>query len=792
MSLIGASIPRHEDEDLLRGRGRFVADIAISGTLDAAFVRSRYPHAAIRGIETIFARRLPGVIAVLTLDDLRPILTKPRLPLGFRTAGLPDGITSYVLADGEVAFVGDAIAMVIAENRYIAEDAAALVEIDYEPLPAVADARAALHPGAPTVRRELASNLLIAFTLAYGDTERAFAAPAFHCRLDITQHRGGAHPIEGRGILAEWNERDRRLTAWSSTQMPHELQFTLAEMLGLDENDIEVTLPDVGGGFGCKFVLYPEEIAIPAAALLLRRPIRWMEDRGEHFVAAIQERDQYWTAELALDAEARILGVRGSLIHDQGAYTPQGINLPYNAATAVTGPYLVPAYRMDVQVAQTNKVPVIPVRGAGYPEAAFVMERLLDHAARELKLDRAEIRRRNLIPADRMPYEKPLKVRSGAAIRYDSGDYPACQAEVLAAIDWSGFPARQAAARAEGRHIGIGLSHAIKGTGRGPFETGVVRISPTGRITIQTGAAPMGQGICTALAQICAGELGVLPESIKVTAGSTRSISMGLGGFASRQLVNAGSSVLLASRIVADKARRYAAHVLEAAEADLELRDGRVQVTGVPGLSVPFSEIATALRGVPGYSIPATIEPGLEAEINFRIDALAYANACHAVEVEVDIDTGGVKILRYVALQDCGTLVNPLIVKGQVQGGIIHGIGNALYEWMGYDAEAQPVTVTFADYLLPAACEMPNIEMLFRQSPSPLNPLGAKGVGEVGTIAVAPALASAIEDAIGVRITAVPILPGTIVRATSPMSSTAHCHLPPPCSSNGSAPTPGG
>jgi aerobic carbon-monoxide dehydrogenase large subunit len=402
------------------------------------------------------------------------------------------------------------------------------------------------------------------------------------------------------------------------------------------------------------------------------------------------------------------------------------------------------------------------VRGAGYPQAAFAMERMLDRVAHELDLDRAEVRRRNLIPPGKMPYVKPLKARSGAVMQYDSGDYPACQAELLAAAGWDDFPRRQAQARAQGRYIGIGLSHGIKGTGRGPFESGLVRVSPTGQVMVFTGAAAIGQGLRTALAQICAEQMGLAPADVKVVPGDTGGVSLGLGAFASRQTVTAGSSVLLAAQAVAAKARKVASHLLEAAEHDLELKDGEVRVVGAPQLAVKLAEIARILQGAPGYGFPPGVDPGLEASETFRTDALSYANGCHVAEVEVDVETGGVRILRYLALQDSGRRINPMMVDGQVQGGVVHAIGNALFEWMQFDAAGQPVSTTFADYLLPTATEVPALETLYRETPSPLNPLGVKGVGEAGTIPGAAALISAVEDALrpfGVRISQVPVPP---------------------------------
>jgi carbon-monoxide dehydrogenase large subunit len=421
---------------------------------------------------------------------------------------------------------------------------------------------------------------------------------------------------------------------------------------------------------------------------------------------------------------------------------------------------------IEVTIAMSNKTPVSSVRGAGYPQAAFAMERLLDLVAREMKLDRAEVRRRNLIPASKMPYKKPLKARSGAAMEYDSGDYPACQAEALATIGWDDFPKRQADALKQGRYLGIGLAHGVKGTGRGPFESGLVRISRTGKVTVFTGASAMGQGLGTAMAQIAAAQLGVCVDKVTVIAGDTSGVSLGLGGFASRQTVTAGSSVHLAAKQVAEKAKKVASHVLEADENDLELVDGEVRVLGAPQLNVKLGEIARILQGAPGYGFPAGVDPGLEATSMHRMDALSYANACHAAEVEVDPETGEVKILRYVAMQDSGVLINPMMVEGQVHGGVAHGIGNTFYEWMGYDDAAQPVTTTFADYLLPTATEVPMLTTLYKETRSPLNPLGVKGVGEAGTIPAAAALISAVEDALspfGVRIGQVPLSPVKIV-----------------------------
>jgi carbon-monoxide dehydrogenase large subunit len=764
---IGTRTQRVEDGPLLRGQGRYLADVDVPGALHAAFVRSPHAHAMIRGVDTAQAMRREGVVAVVTAADMARYLTNLRMPLGFPTTALPTGITPFVLTPKEVCFVGEAVAMVLATTRYAAEDGAGDVEVDYAPLPAVSDCRKALDPDAPRVRTEFPDNVLTRFTVAYGDCDQAFAEAAHVFKDTLHQHRGGAHPMEGRGVVAEFDELRDTLTVWSSTQMAHELQFTLAELLGMAETRIRVITPDVGGGFGAKFLIYPEEIAVAAVALNLRQPVKWVEDRAEHFVASIQERDQYWDVEVAVDAQARVLGVRGRMVHDQGAYTPQGINCAYNAVTGVTGPYVVPNFSLDAAVAQTNKVYTIPVRGAGYPEGAFVMERLLDLVAQRMRIDRAEVRRRNLVTVDKLPYVKPLKQRSGKPITLDTGDYLKSQDTVLRVIDYAGFAQLKAQARQQGRHIGIGLAHAVKGTGRGPFESASVKVSATGRISAATGAMAMGQGLRTAMAQIVADVLNVPVQDVEVVSGDTSSISMGIGGFASRQTVTGGSSMLLAARQVAAKAIKVAAHTLKVDASELELGGGKVYLRDQPDKAVTLAQIARTLRGIPGYDLPPDTGAGLEAMVCWEPDAMTYANACHACIVEVDVDTGNVSLLRYVALQDCGKLINPLIVEGQIHGGIVHGIGNALFEFMRYDDNAQPLSTTFADYLMATTTEIPHLELIFTESPTDTNPLGVKGVGEVGTIPVTSAICSAIDDALSdfdIHVSAIPVDPVALVR----------------------------
>lgn len=764
---VGKSVKRIEDEPLIRGRGRFLDDLQFPGMLHVAFVRSPHAHALVRRIDGTAASGMPGVHAVLTLADLSPQLSQERLPLQFRSAQLPPDITPFVLAKDEVCFVGEAVAMVAADTRYLAEDAAALIAVDYEPLPAVSDCRAALAHGAPLAHRGRKSNVMTEIKQSYGDVAAAFAGTPHRINVSLKQHRGGAHSMEGRGVLAAYDANEDRLTVWTSTQLAHEVRAFLMGLLRLDENQVRVVAPDVGGGFGAKFVMYPEEVAIAAAGLRLGCPLKWVEDRREHFLAAVQERDEYWELEAAFENDGTLRGIRGRMIHDQGAYTPQGINLPYNASTAVPGPYVLPAYEMAVQVVETNKVATMPVRGAGYPEGAFAMERVLDAIARKLDLDRAEVRRRNLIAAEKIPYTTPLKTRSGSSITIDSGDFPRCQQLVLDAVDYAGFPARQAKARTEGRYLGIGIGNGVKGTGRGPFESGIVRVGRSGRISVYTGAMPMGQGIRTALAQVCAEQFNVHPSNVTVIAGDTAVIPHGQGGFASRQTITAGSAVHMAAVVVREKVLAVAAHLLEASPQDLELKDGRVDVAGVPGSGMTLQAVAEAVSGVPGYPLPGDFEPGLESLQNFVPHALTYGIGCHAVEVEVEADTCAVRILKYAVVNDSGRVINPMIVEGQIVGGVVHAIGNALFEWMGYDDSAQPVTTNFADYLLATATEVPNVGVKFAEYPSPLNPLGVKGVGETGCVPAAAAIISAIEHALSpfdVRIAEYPVTPANLFK----------------------------
>ncbi len=719
-------------------------------------------HARIRKIGLDEARALPGVKAIFTYADLRPVLTSDAMPLAMPSAYIRFIVDPTVLVIDEACYVGEPIALVIAESRCVAEDAVALIELDLEELPAVSDIRLGLREDSPKARLGCPSNMVAQLDIGYGDIEGAFAQAAVVISDNFHIHKGGGHSIEGRGVVAHFDRFQNLLTVWDSTQMPHRNKAVLVQSLGLRESQVRVIAPNVGGGFGPKAVFYPEELAVPAAALLLGVPLKWIEDRFEHFVSTAQERDQHWEASIAADADGRLLGLRGIVLHDHGAATPYGASIAYNAATNAIGPYQVPAYQFELQHCLTNMVPTAATRGAGRPQGTFVMERLLDGLALRLGLGRDEIRRRNLIPLEKMPYSFPIRMRDGSNMTYDSGNYPECQARALAAADWTTFEQRREAAKQDGTVLGIGIANYVELTGRGPFESASVRIGPSGEISVTTGATNQGQGLKTMLAQLVAEAFNVRPDTIQVQDGDTAASPLGIGAFASRQTVTAGNAVHRAATIVAEKTRLIAAELLEVAPQDLELADGWVRVVGAPDLRRSLGEIAKSVNGSIGFSLPRNATPGLFASVDFEVSPTPFANGTHIAEVEVDCDTGNVILRRFSVVHDCGRMITPKLVEGQVLGGVVHGIGSALFEWMRYDAAGQPQTVTFADYLLPTSNVLPMIEIHHMESPSPLNPLGVKGAAEGGTIAAPAAIVSAIEDALRhlkVRVTDLPVTP---------------------------------
>jgi aerobic carbon-monoxide dehydrogenase large subunit len=744
----GASVTRLEDPRLLQGKGRYLDDIKLPDMLHAAFVRSQSAHARLLGVDTANARELPGVIAIYTMKDFQDLASGP-LPQLSPHPALKQSFTYQPLAEDEVCHVGEAIAIVLAETRHLAEDAAFATFAETDELPAIANARHALEPGAALVHASAADNRAGTLRTAFGDIDHVFKTADHRLTESFSLHRGGCHAMECRGVIAHYDEREDFLTIWSSTQAPYIVRRMMAAYLERDESSVRVIAPDVGGGFGPKAAVYPEEFAVALAAMRTGRPVKWVEDRREHFVSTTQQRDQFWTVEVAFSSAGRIRGVRGRCLHDNGAYLPYGLILPATVLGAFPGPYALEALDIAVDVALTNLVPNTPVRGAGRPNTAFILERLADRVARHLGIPREEVRRQSFVRADQMPYATGMKARDGSPASYDSGDYRAALDLALEKIDGASFPSRKAEALAKGRLLGLGISSCVEDTGLPPFEGATVRVSGSGRVIITTGAASQGQGHATVFAQICADTLGVRLDEITVEAADTGKFPAGIATIGSRVAVTGGSSVENASRLVRAKALKVASEMFEVSEGDLTIEDGVIQVAGVPGMQVTLGEIAKRLSGAIGVPMMPGIEPDLAATAYFETRSPTYAYGTNVCEVEVDGETGSVKILRYVVVHDCGRLINPMLVDGQIKGGVVHGIGNALFERMIYDEAGQPLTTNYGEYLLPMAMEMPRIEIHHIETPSPLNPIGVKGAGEGGTIPAIAAVISAVEDALG-------------------------------------------
>lgn len=763
---VGARVKRREDQQLLTGNARFTDDIDFPGTLTAYFVRSQMAHARIRSVAINEARAHPGVVAIWLHPNLPETMRDKDLPLHVPVGHLKCIRGFPVLAHREVKYVGEAVAVILADSRQIAEDASELVVIDYEPLPCAVDCRDSVKPGAAIAHSDAADNIAADFHVGFNDIEGAFADAPIVIKESFWQHRGLCHAMECRAVIAKFEEEREHLTLWTAGQTPHLVRNMLIEMLGHPDEKIQVITPDVGGGFGPKGIVYPEEAVVAALTMHFKRPVRWTEDRREHAMATTQERDQLWTVELAADETGKILGIRGDLIHDAGAYVVHGVVNPLISATTLPGPYVLPAYYMRVRSVFTNKPPVSPLRGAGRPQAVFVMERLLDRLAERTGLDRAEVRERNLIQPEQMPYAVGLTFRDGSPLTYDSGDYPKCQKVALDMSNYGSFPARQEAARQAGRYIGIGIANYVEGTGLGPFESGKARVLPDGRINVSTGASPQGQGHKTMLAQVAADAFGADIDDIEVTVGDTSTNNVGMGTFASRTAVTAGSSIHLAAGELRIKTLKLAAHYLEEDPDNLTINGRNVVTVQQSNKVLPLSKLYKIAKGMPGISLPNGVEPGgLVTTSYFMPPSAAYANGAHVAEVEVDPETGGVTILRYCVAHDCGRIINPLIVDGQIQGGVAHGVGNALFEEMRFDDQGQPLTVTLAEYLLPMAPNVPDVEIAHIETLSPINPLGVKGAGEGGTIPAAAAIISAVENALspfGVRISQAPITPSRI------------------------------
>ncbi len=778
----GARVQRIEDPRLLRGKGTYVDDIDLPEMLHAGVLRSTHARARILNIDTSAARVLPGVHLVLTASDLGEVLEPS--PLLVPHHALTQPRTQLPLALNEVHYVGEAVAMVVADSRYIAEDALDLIDVEYDPLPVVHSLEVASAKDAPLVHADVPDNIAAHLVQVVGDPDTVFASAPHVERETLLMDRGAAMPMECRGVLARWDEYEGMLTCWISTQGPIPIRNGLAAIFHLPEHKVRVIAPDVGGGFGTKIMMfYPEEILTPFAAIRLGRPVKWIEDRREHFISANQERSQIHEVEYAFDDQGILLAVRDKFLHDTGAYTPYGIIVPIITACTLPGPYRLKDYYSEFTVLYTNKVPVSPYRGAGRPHAVFVMERIMDRIAKELNMDRAEVRSRNFISPDEFPWDVGLVYQDGGPTKYDSGNYQAGLDKLKALLDYDNFPAMQAEARKQGRYLGIGIGCYVEGTGIGPYEGAQVRVESDGRVFAATGVTTQGQAHFTTFAQIVADQLGVNPRDVLVTTGDTQAFNWGVGTYASRAATIAGSAMHLAAVKVREKAKRVAADLFEASPDDIELANGKVFVKDAPHRALTLGQVAISANPLryaygenarklmsmnlagprPGPALlPERGGPGLEATEFYSPPHGSFASGVHGAIIQVDPKTGMVTFVKYAAVHDCGRVINPIVVEGQVHGGVAQGIGGAFFERLVYDEEGQLINASFMDYLLPTAAEIPPIIVDHVETPSPLNPLGVKGAGEAGVIPVPALFASAIDDALtpfGVRVREMPLHP---------------------------------
>jgi aerobic carbon-monoxide dehydrogenase large subunit len=775
-TFVGRSILRREDRRLLTGQGQFVADLELPRMLHAAFVRSPSAHARIKSIDLAGAKAAPGVVYVLGGPELTQLVP----PVSDTQLSLPSKWTTQVqhtfsnpqqplLSHDKVRHVGEAIAVVVAESRYAAEDAAQLVTVDLEPLPPVVDPEQALAPGAPIIHEHLRTNLIGSFNIEKGDVAAALVRAPHRLKRRYHHHRYAAIPMECRGVVGDYDRRTDSITIWSSTQVVHWVRREASGVLQMPEARIRCVALDVGGGFGVKGHVYPEDLLIPFLARAIGRPVQWIEDRREHLMCSCHSRDQTHDVEVGFDNDGRILALRDDFIVDCGAWNPIGAGVVYNTAVHVPGPYKIAAMAFSARIATTNKVPNAPYRGAGRPEATFAMERTVDLIAQTLKLDPVEVRRRNMIPANEMPYRLGIPYRDGEPIVYDSGDYPSALEKALDAIGGlAAFRERQRAARSEGRYLGLGLGCYVEGTGVGPFESATVRIDPSGKLYLSSGVCPQGQGMETIFSQIVADAWSVEPDDVVLSIADTSSIAMGFGTIASRSTVNLSGAIHYASERLREKVFAIGANILECAPGDLELRKGGVGILGVPGADVSLAKIAAAAKPGWDHKRPAGMDAGLEETYYFEPPTVTWSYATHAVVVEVDTETGHVTIEKYAIAHDCGVVVNPMLLEGQVVGGAAQGLGGAMLEEFHYSADGQLMTASFADYMLPTACDIPAMTVVHQESPSPLNPFGVKGVGEGGAIAPPVAIANAVCDALApykIELNRTPVKPDHLAQA---------------------------
>jgi aerobic carbon-monoxide dehydrogenase large subunit len=759
---VGRSLRRREDERFLQGRGTYVADVQRRGALHLALVRSPHAHARIRAIDVTGARACPGVADVVVFADM-PALARP-IPMRLAERGQMSRYLQTPLARDKVRYVGEPVVAVVAHDRYRAEDALAHVQVQYEPLAALVDARAAAAPDAPMLFESETTNVVAGYTVACGDAERALAEADLVLRESFDVQRHTAVPLETRGVLADWDAGRGVLSMWGMTKVPHINRRIVAEHVALPEHRIHFLSTDVGGAFGVRGEIYPEDILVALLAMRLGRPVRWIEDRREHLQATNHSREQHHEIVVGLRRDGTIVAVHDRFWNDMGAYVrTHGATAPNNTAAYIPGPYRVPNYRADVTCVVTNKTPAGTYRGPGRFEATFVRERVVDMAARALELDPAEIRRRNFIPAERMPYDLGTTTH-GSGVVYDSGDFPRLFAWALERVGYDALRSNQAEARRAGRHVGIGLAYVVEKSGLGPWESARVSVDSTGAVVVRSGIPSVGQGVETVFAQLCADVLGVRYEDVTVRHGDTDALPDSVGAFGSRGTVLGGNAVLGAAERVRDKILAVAARELEAHPADLELSDGRVNVRGLSGRALSLREIARA-AGV-GRALAAGEEPGLEALHYYAQSKMTYGHGVHVAVVEVDVETGVVRILRYAVVHDIGRAINPMLVEGQLAGGLAQGLGAALHEELTYDDAGQLAAGTLMEYHVPVAGDMPPLDVCVRQDdPSPTNRLGVKGAGEDGIVAAGAAVANAVADALaplGVKITALPLRPSRV------------------------------
>ena len=770
----GAPVKRNEDKKLLTGQALFIDDVELPGMLHAAFLRSQVAHAKVRRIDVSAALKRPGVVAIYTADDFGaywqagPLLVPPP-PI----PGIVFNVRTQVpLAKEKVRYAGEPLAVVVAESRYIAEDALDDIVVDLETLPAVVDLEAAVTAGAPRVHDDLPSNVASHVRQKKGDYRSAAAKADLVLKRRFRYEHGISSPIETRGVVAQWNARAQQMTIWDTTQAPVFVRNGLAAILGLSERQVRVIAPFIGGGFGPKIMIfYPEEVALPWISMRLNRPVKWIEDRLEHFVATTHERGQIHDAEIALTRDGRILGLKDVFLHDTGAYNPYGLTVPINSQCTMLGPYVVPAYDSTFTSVFTSLPIVTPYRGAGRQHGVFVIERLLDLAARELAIDPAEIRRRNLIPPDAFPYQNEIIYQDFQPLQYDSGNYEPVLDKALATIGYEKFVGEeQPKLRAQGRCVGIGIACYVEGTGVGPYEGARVQVQSNGKVSLVTGIGTQGQGHFTSFAQIVADQLGVDVTEVDVVTGDTDQFYWGAGTFASRGAVVAGNAVSEASQAVRKKTLKLASELFECSEDDLVIADGKVSIAGIPGKFLSLGELAQRANPMRGAVKPGT-EPGLESTQYFGPPSGTTANGVHAMIVEVDPETFDLQVLKYVVVHDCGTVINPMILAGQIHGGVAQGIGNAFYEQLVFDEQGQLLNASLADYLLPTALEVPRMELGHTSTASPLNPLGIKGAGEAGAIPVGALFAQAIENALDlarkrIELLEIPLSPSRLYELT--------------------------